>query len=82
MKQELRAPKKHILSIWITHCTCRNQLSSFPQHAEPLFSLCCIHTPCHRLSLEVFRKPNSWRTGMIWHLTTWLPIWIPWEIKF
>lgn len=26
--------------------------------------------------------PKSWRTGMILHLTTWLPTWIPWEMNF
>lgn len=82
MKRELKALKKHILNIWITHCTFKNLLFPLPQHAGPLPSICCICTPGSRLPSEVFRKPKSWRTGVILHLTTQLPIWIPREMKF
>lgn len=79
MKQELRAlnfMKKH------NYCTYKNFLCPFPQYAEPFFSICCIYAPCSRFTSEVFRMPKSWRTWIILHLTTWLPIWIPWEMKF
>lgn len=80
VKKELRAlssMKNH------SYCGYKNWLFPFSQHAELLFSICCIYAPCACFTSEVFSMPKSWRTGMILHLTTWLPIWIPgkWNSK-
>lgn len=57
------------INIWIAHCTWKNWRSPLPEHADPLFSICCVSVPCTRFSSKVFRVPKSWRTGMILHLT-------------
>lgn len=74
--EALNCRNKHI-NIWISHCTYKNRMFPFPEQAQPLFSICYICALCTHFSSELLRMPRSWRAGMIPHLATWLPIWIP-----